>query len=1058
MQFYCLDICAYVKYSKQFAMTKRHKLFSSIVGTAVAIFGTVIASRGVHDSFLFAKNRRAVANYSISLTEANKYRTGEVSKEITTDSGAYQVEFAYYNCSPLGGGHVTINNEGTVKNTDHILSIESITPVFTCESSVSLKFRASYDSKKWGEYATLTSGKTFSFDSNPFYIELKAFGGAVNLSSFKFTYSCQDTQDIEHAFEEWTLVKSDSEIAVDGKYIIVSADTNQALSTTQNTNNRSGTSIIKSTDGTKVEINDSVQILTLVNGVDEYYAFSTGDGYLAAQTAASNYLWTNDNIDANSSWKISIDEEDYHSSIQSRTSGGRDTIFYNPNSSGNYTIFSCYSSSSTMGLVNLFKLTGNIVGIPKYVTGIDATDEKASNYHISDVFNNFIDNGGLNVKLHYSDGKSEALNKDNYTVTIKNSSGAAVSSTTGFVSNGTYSVTITDKTYGFSYTYQILVANNPVTSITLNSTSLRLGVEETAQLTVTSIVPENADDKTITWTSSDENVAIVSASGLVAARSGGTATITATANGGSGVTASCTVKVSSAQGGGAETINATFDFTNISDFSSWGNSYSEHVVSSNDNGTVTFASASRQTGTITNMPISKGGDVYYVAPKDSFITNIDFVCEKWGSKSNFYILYTSTNGGTTFTKTNYETGSSSYSLSVSDLGEDINAIKFVGNSTSNQIGIKSLDLVLVKPSSVVIPVTSFSVSPATKSILVNDDFTIGATILPTDATNKKIIWVSSNEEVATVADGVVTAISAGKATITATVKDTAFSATCTVTVNNRPVTLLELSKTEAEITVGKDLQLTATINDDATVQTLVWESSDESVLTVDSSGKVHAVSEGSAIVTVTADGGVTATCSIAVIPKQEGGGGSVEEGTRLFFEPFTGFSASAKPTALGTNGEVYNDASVSYTCNNGGSDTKIYAESLAGGTSPEILVSKNGGSFVISGLPTAGAEELSFTYKHNNTNNSVTCSSAAYSVNGNSGSYILALKSGQTAPEAITITIANSAGSNTRRLLSRSDRTWRRRRYPPAPPSCRSRRRASRSDPCCRRSATPTSP
>ena len=80
-----------------------------------------------------------------------------------------------------------------------------------------------------------------------------------------------------------------------------------------------------------------------------------------------------------------------------------------------------------------------------------------------------------------------------------------------------------------------------VTSVTLDKSTLELVEEETAQLTAT-VLPENADDKTVTWTSSNETVATVDENGLVTAVGKGTATITVTTKDGN-KTATCEVKV-----------------------------------------------------------------------------------------------------------------------------------------------------------------------------------------------------------------------------------------------------------------------------------------------------------------------------------------------------------------------------------------------------------------------------------------------------------------------------------------------------------------------------------
>ena len=92
---------------------------------------------------------------------------------------------------------------------------------------------------------------------------------------------------------------------------------------------------------------------------------------------------------------------------------------------------------------------------------------------------------------------------------------------------------------------QNMYAESPfvsVTSVTLPPTEASMTVGgETLTLTPT-VLPDNATDKTVTWTTSDESVATV-ADGVVTAVAAGTATITATANDGSGVTATCAVTV-----------------------------------------------------------------------------------------------------------------------------------------------------------------------------------------------------------------------------------------------------------------------------------------------------------------------------------------------------------------------------------------------------------------------------------------------------------------------------------------------------------------------------------
>jgi uncharacterized protein YjdB len=80
-------------------------------------------------------------------------------------------------------------------------------------------------------------------------------------------------------------------------------------------------------------------------------------------------------------------------------------------------------------------------------------------------------------------------------------------------------------------------------------------------------------------------------------------------------------------------------------------------------------------------------------------------------------------------------------------------------------------------------VTGVTLNATSKSLTVGTAFTLTATLVPANATNKAVTWTSSNTAVATVdASGKVTAVKAGTATITVTTKDGAKKATCAVTV------------------------------------------------------------------------------------------------------------------------------------------------------------------------------------------------------------------------------------------------------------------------------------
>ncbi|MDY6002318.1 MAG: Ig-like domain-containing protein, partial [Candidatus Cryptobacteroides sp.] len=166
-------------------------------------------------------------------------------------------------------------------------------------------------------------------------------------------------------------------------------------------------------------------------------------------------------------------------------------------------------------------------------------------------------------------------------------------------------------------------------------------------------------------------------------------------------------------------------------------------------------------------------------------------------------------------------------------------------------------------------VTGVEVDPAELSVVEGTSATIKATVKPENATDKAVSWTSSSSDVATVdADGKVTAVKAGEATVTVTTKDGGKTATCKVTVEKKiiNVTGVSLDKSAIELKVGQSEQLTATVTpSDATDKTVSWSSSEKTVATVDENGKVTAVKVGEAIVTVTTkDGEKTATCKVTV--------------------------------------------------------------------------------------------------------------------------------------------------------------------------------------------------
>ena len=176
-----------------------------------------------------------------------------------------------------------------------------------------------------------------------------------------------------------------------------------------------------------------------------------------------------------------------------------------------------------------------------------------------------------------------------------------------------------------------------------------------------------------------------------------------------------------------------------------------------------------------------------------------------------------------------------------------------------------------EPSSTPSPSTPVAVSGVAlnkkvATINVGKTVTVKATVTPANAANKTLSWTSSNTKIATVSNGVVKGVKAGRVVITAKTTDGSnISATCTVTVK-QPVTSISLSK-KATMYTGKKLTLKAKVNPaNASNKALTWKSFNTKIAKVASNGVVTGVKAGTVKITATAKDGSrkSATCTVTV--------------------------------------------------------------------------------------------------------------------------------------------------------------------------------------------------
>lgn len=281
-----------------------------------------------------------------------------------------------------------------------------------------------------------------------------------------------------------------------------------------------------------------------------------------------------------------------------------------------------------------------------------------------------------------------------------------------------------------------------------------------------------------------------------------------------------------------------------------------------NNGTVTTEEGGTLTGNITNAP-----------PKITTATplpdgTVGTVYNQQLAAENTPTQWSVTNGtlpdGLTLNSDGTITGTPSA----------VGSSTFTVTATNNDSGSDSKEFTLtINPAPIL--VTGVTLDQAELALYTGQSETLTATVTPNDATNPNVTWSSDRSDVATVDNGVVTAVGAGTAIITVTTADGGKTATCAVTVTAAtvPVTGVTLNKTSTSLYVGDTETLTATVEPgNASNQTVTWSTSDPSVATVEN-GVVRATGRGTATITVTTeDGGFTAGCTVTVSRYSTGGG------------------------------------------------------------------------------------------------------------------------------------------------------------------------------------------
>ena len=415
-----------------------------------------------------------------------------------------------------------------------------------------------------------------------------------------------------------------------------------------------------------------------------------------------------------------------------------------------------------------------------------------------------------------------------------------------------------------------------VQSIAISQPSAEMEIGETLTLKAT-VSPSNASYDGITWTSTNPRVASVSTSGLVTALSEGNTTITAMAG---GRTANCAITVVK---GFVAVTSISLNQTSLEMIEGESETLVATVFPDDaTDKTIIWASSNEAAVTVKDGKVTaiKEGESTVAAKAGDKTASCKVIVKKKviavGSielnKTELILVEGESETLTATVKPDDATDksvswkSTDESIATVDNNGKVIAVKEGETTITATAGEKSATCKVVVQKKVT-AVESVELSEELLELVEGDSGTLTAIVKPDDATDKTVTWTSSNADVATVKDGVVTAIKEGEATITAKAGDQ--SASCKVVVSKKIISVesVVLNKTELTLVEGESEILSATVlPEDATDKSVSWESSDTAIATVDYDGKVTAIKEGEALITAKA-GDKTASCKVTVQSK-----------------------------------------------------------------------------------------------------------------------------------------------------------------------------------------------
>ena len=775
---------------------KKKLLFVGAIALFAVAFATTLVGEG------FNKISADENPYSLTLDSSNALTTsstGEQTKTQKTDLGGYDVDFTYTNASNASGKHCHLNENGSLVNKDHILSIGALKVVYT--STGELQFRTSYDANTWSNYATVTNDFEYSLPSRPYYIEFKSVDGSTDITSIKYKYLCQVNTSAESTGSgEYTLINSKDDLVIGDYYVIAAQTYNYAMSTTQSKNNRAQTAITKNTSANTISWSTSSNVCEFqlrAGSIAGSYSFFDEEnaGFIYAASSTNNYLRTQTGIDYNSSFSISFSSG--YAVITANGTNTRNVIRYNKDNSP--ALFSCYASGSQQPVV-LYRKMGSPVAAPVDEVGFTAIDSKATSYQIGDTFN---DVNGLIVKSIMNNGEQNVVEAGNYSYVLRNSANEVVNTANPFTTAGTYTLTVNYKNF-IPVEIQITVSEKVLVRIQAVVMEDEYLVTDTFSFTDNLLVDLGYSDSSIVENLEYDDLADYDIAAKLVNPTGvehnlnepfgvaGNWKVVVYSITNTSIKDECPIKVTDPTIGSEiyELVTEYSDLVvgddyiiaSVSDMATAGTFSSSTSSSYMNSVTTTF----KESGTVIEE-VPTDTQIFTLGGSDGAYTFTNKDGKKLGATAAKKVVLD--NGTMTWDITLYTDNTIDLDCTTSSYGSmyyNFNNPRFTTYTSYDDNNESYISLFHKKTTLNIYP-TSISLSPSSVTIDMYETSQLTINYTPSNTTVKNVTYTSSNSAVATVSSsGLITGVSNGNATITATAKDVNnqnLTATCSVIVN-----------------------------------------------------------------------------------------------------------------------------------------------------------------------------------------------------------------------------------------------------------------------------------